>query len=296
MDTAFEWYVSTTKVHFGAVVDSRTGRKGLDIHPMSARGSDLVGMAFQSNGVDEMVWEGSHYRVGAIRAMVQKGWVRKASKEETQAIQGGKVVSQINPEAVLALSSDEILESRLKKDGLVAQKTQTVQPITLEELKEQKPEVQKQVSGLPQGWDIDAHWTNRKAMLEQITDMNSLLHLNKYYDGTNFKKHVEARISKLSEQVKNGAVKETTPVAVIPAKPQPAKGDYDVDRSKDSAPNAPLQGTHIDGLHDLRKIEEPESEATASFEGGDPMVGPKAKKVRAGLDPKIETKKVAFDK
>lgn len=279
-DRLFEWFTPTQRVHMGAVLDARTGRRGMDFYPLEINGNEVKGMPFKSNGIDEVIWEGSHYRIPSVRALLRSNWIRKATPEEVKIISGGKIKSTVTESTMVIPDSDEILKNRLEKAGMTASKTSDVQSIAIDKI--EKPEMQKTTLGLPEGWNTEAHWTARKRELDKITDSATLMRLQKFYEGSEFKKHVIARIDKVNEQLKRGALPTS--------KAQP------VDRSSDSSKNIPLQGVIVASDKELALAEG--DIQPVSFDGLEPGVGPlkKGPRTSKGSDTPVFDSRKMFEK
>lgn len=280
-EESMRWYVAASRsVHFGTVLNNRTGRKGLDIPPLQKKQGKFFGDAFKSNGVDEMVWNGSHYKIPAIHSMKKQEWIREATPEEVTVIEGGMVLdSSLSSEANIP-DSDAILKERLKASGLEAPKTDSTEVAKLDEIENTRPTTSPEKEGVKVDWDFESHWMNRKRELEKISDRSQLDVLKKHYAGGDFEKHVDARIKQLAEQIKRGAV--------IPDNAPGAK----IVQSDEG----PIKGSLISGVQDIPGIVEAPSEATASFTGQDPGVGPTKKAApTTGVSPRIESAPVKFD-
>jgi len=217
------YYIMQQVVHFGAL------RQNLN-----------SGDYILSDGISRVEHKGKTYNIPAVQGAINIGWARLATDAEVALIKSGEY-DDVRLSSKSIPDPAALLNKRLEEGGMDKIDPEAPPREQVKEL-QNKPEVLKEMEkktgktgrselGLPKDWPFKEHWQKRKKLLKDITDVNQLNHLRRYYKDNGFEKHVKERIKEVQNQgqEKSEQVNSLPETGVVPdIMPKEVKSDLEM--------------------------------------------------------------------
>ena len=184
-------YVVVKKVHFGPILN-RMQKVGKTLQ---------VGETFSSDGERHVEYQGHTYDIPSVAAAIDRGWVEEATTHNQITLAED---DQSSPDA------DQQLKKRLEEAGMDT--VESEDHFAQSDINEIREKPAKKASFLPLDWDVKEHYTARQRKLEQMTNINDLILLYRYYAEKKFQKRVAKRLEELGV--------ENPEVSAMPRDPQ----------------------------------------------------------------------------